>query len=796
MLRAAAACETPIALVTLVADDRHWIVSSVGLDVREMPPRLAFCAAAINGGELLVVPDARADERFAASPLVTGKLGLRFYAGVPLFSAEGQPLGVMCVLDNTRPRVLSTEQLDELAAIAREVGIALELRRVSTELHAAEQALLGQQAMHDAIVAAALDCIITIDSGGNVVEFNPAAERTFGYARDEVVGRTMSELIIPPHLREAHERGISRLLSTGEPRILNRRVELEAMRRDGSVFPIELTVTQLAAEPPLFSGHIRDISDQKRAEADQLRLSAIMHSTHDAVIALDRDRLIQHWNDAAERLYGYSYAEIAGLSMETIVPPECHGELCLMLDRVLEGDRVERLETQWLTKDGCRLDVAVTFSPIVEASGELLGVSAIARDVSDRKRLEAKLRHDADHDPLTGLVNRRVFETRLETLIGREHAGKPGSVIFIDLDHFKLVNDSLGHRAGDELISRVAETLRSSVRDGDTVARLGGDEFAVLLPGCESPHNVRIADELITRIAADIGIGSGGASAGIAAVYPGASAEDTMAAADMALYDAKAAGRRRTVVYNGQDSQTLRTVADVRNSIAADRLVLHAQPIIELATGRVVEHELLVRMLDRDDQLIAPNRFIPIAERFGLIEQIDRWVLSQGAELARRGTKVAVNISPHTLNDPATIELLQTELRAGLPAGNVSFEITETAALSDIENARDFAARLTNLGCGFALDDFGTGYGSLMHLKRLPITALKIDMEFVQNLSHDTADCHIVQGLVGIAQALGLTTVAEGVENVETLELLRELGIDRAQGYYIGRPGPIDRIET
>jgi EAL domain-containing protein (putative c-di-GMP-specific phosphodiesterase class I) len=264
----------------------------------------------------------------------------------------------------------------------------------------------------------------------------------------------------------------------------------------------------------------------------------------------------------------------------------------------------------------------------------------------------------------------------------------------------------------------------------------------------------------------------------------------------MALYDAKTRGRRRAVLYSGQHSLTLRTVADVRNSIAAGRLILHAQPIIDLASGRVVEHELLVRMLDRDGQMISPNRFIPIAERFGLIEQVDRWVLQQAAELARRDMKVAVNISAHTLGDPATMALLHDQLRAGLPAGNLSFEITETAALSDIDTARDFAQRLTSLGCGFALDDFGTGYGSLMHLKRLPITALKIDMEFVQNLTRDTADRHIVQALVGIARALDLTTVAEGVENLETLELLRELDIERAQGYYIGRPAPIESSDA
>jgi EAL domain-containing protein (putative c-di-GMP-specific phosphodiesterase class I) len=281
------------------------------------------------------------------------------------------------------------------------------------------------------------------------------------------------------------------------------------------------------------------------------------------------------------------------------------------------------------------------------------------------------------------------------------------------------------------------------------------------------------------------------ASAGVVALGPGASADDVMVAADMALYEAKSGGRGSVHLYSGSAAQALRTVGRIRRAIATGSLVLHAQPIVELDGGRVVQHELLVRMRDEHDRLIAPGEFIPVAERYGLIGDIDRWVIASAAQLARAGTPVAVNLSARSLGDAAVTALIHDEINAGLPPGSLSFEITETSALSDVETAREFAERLAAWGCEFALDDFGTGFGSLVHLKHLPVTTLKIDMEFIQNLSHDEGDRRIVEALVGAARVLGQTTIAEGVEDAETLELLRELGVDQAQGYFVGRPAPL-----
>ena len=783
---AAAVCDAGGAVLALADGEARWEPLLAG--AHDCPPQRfsALAELVITGAKRLTVLDAGADARIPAAAQVPG---WPFFAGIPLIDRDGSALGALAVVD-TVPRRLDESQSDRLQAIARQLALEIELRRTHGRLRRTEHALVGQRAMHDAIVTSALDCIVTIDGDGRVVEFNPAATRTFGYPRDVAIGRMMSELIIPPRLREGHRHGLARIVAGGGGAILNRRIELEAMRADGTEFPIELTVSQLAADPPLFAGFIRDITERRRAEADQRRLAAIVHSTQDVVIGLDLDLRITHWNTAAEQLYGYSVKEMVGQTLAPIVPDDYRDELDTQLARLLAGEAVGRLETERLTKDGRRIEVAVTLSPITDRGGRLLGVSVIGRDITARKALEGALRHQADHDPLSGLLNRRVFEWRLEALTDAQEAARVGSVVFIDLDHFKLVNDSLGHRAGDELIRRVARVLQDGAPADATVARLGGDEFAVLLPGWDDTTALELAEQLIAQISAHSPMGEIGASAGVAEVSAGTSAEDVMVAADMAVYEAKTVGRR-AVRHAGMSAGALQGVVEVKRAIDEGRLIVHAQPIIELGADTVVRHELLVRMRSADGELISPGHFIPIAERFGLIEQIDRWVLRVATDLAQTGMAVAVNLSAHTLADPATVALIRGRLAAGVPAGNLSFEITETAALADLANAGEFARLITELGCELALDDFGTGFGSLVHLKRLPVTTVKIDMEFVRDLVRTSADRDIVRGLVSIARSLGHRTVAEGVEDAATLTALRELGVDEAQGYHIGRPAPL-----
>jgi diguanylate cyclase (GGDEF)-like protein len=434
----------------------------------------------------------------------------------------------------------------------------------------------------------------------------------------------------------------------------------------------------------------------------------------------------------------------------------------------------------------------------------------------DRRRHESELQYLADHDPLTGLLNRRAFERSLEEHLARgERYGHAGAVLVVDLDDFKGVNDTLGHSAGDELIGRVAGALASRLRESDTLARLGGDEFAVLTPVGDCAEAERLAQLLLGVVRREHAPrGPGGperpitASIGLAPLEGAQpiSAEEALINADLAMYDAKEAGRDRSETYGGTSrgqariEARLQWVERIRAALDEDRLVLHAQPVVETATGRTTQHELLVRMVDTHGEVIPPGSFLPIAERFGLIREIDRWVVthairSLGVHRAEgRRPTVELNLSAHSLGDSQLAAHIGRELRAaGVHATQLIFEITETTAIGNITAARAFAERLGELGCRFALDDFGAGFGSFYYLKHLPFDFIKIDGEFVRNCTSDPTDRLVIGAVVELARGLGKRTIAEFVGDAATLATLRELGVDYAQGFYLGEPAPLEQ---
>jgi diguanylate cyclase (GGDEF)-like protein len=432
-----------------------------------------------------------------------------------------------------------------------------------------------------------------------------------------------------------------------------------------------------------------------------------------------------------------------------------------------------------------------------------------------RSRYEAELKHMADHDPLTGLLNRRAYERSLEEHLARgERYGHAGAVMVLDLDSFKEVNDTLGHSAGDELIVRVAGALAGRLRESDTLARLGGDEFAILTPTGERTEAESLADSLLEVVRRERAPrGPGGrerpitASIGLAPLegVEELSAEEALINADLAMYDAKEAGRDRAIVYGstgrGQAhiEARLEWAERIRAALDEDRLVLHAQPVVETATGLTTQHELLVRMVDVHGDLIPPGSFLPVAERFGLIREIDRWVvtrairmLGEHREQGRRPT-VEINLSAHSLGDAQLALHIGRELRAaGVAATQLIFEVTETTAIGNIAAARTFAERLGELGCRFALDDFGAGFGSFYYLKHLPFDFIKIDGEFVRNCTSDPTDRLVIRAVVELARGMGKRTIAEFVGDEQTLATLCKLGVDYAQGFHLGPPAPLE----
>jgi diguanylate cyclase (GGDEF)-like protein len=428
------------------------------------------------------------------------------------------------------------------------------------------------------------------------------------------------------------------------------------------------------------------------------------------------------------------------------------------------------------------------------------------------QKTETELRYLADHDPLTALLNRRAFRVRLDTYVNfAARYGGRGAVMVIDLDGLKEVNDKLGHQQGDNLIRRVATMLRDRVRATDIVARLSGDEFAVLMPQSDVEGALQLGEDLRVQVADDFVTEPdlAGATISVGITMFGAEsdggAEAVLAAADEAMYRAKAEGRNRIALFEtpveatGSDSRRMTTSAKIRNAITQNRLSLATQPIQSLSDGVVQRFELLLRMRGESGELLPARSFIGVAERSGMIQELDRWVVGQALDLLgereRAGHPVSlhVNLSGASLTDISVLEYIERRLDEGdADPARCTFEITQTARIEDLEMAASFADRLTEFGCEVAIDDYGSGFGPFEYLKRFPFDVIKIDGAFVRDLPENDADQLTVQAIVGIAQGLGKQTIAEFVEDEATAQMLRAYGVDMAQGYHLGPPVSVE----
>jgi len=427
------------------------------------------------------------------------------------------------------------------------------------------------------------------------------------------------------------------------------------------------------------------------------------------------------------------------------------------------------------------------------------------------ERTEAQLRYLADHDSLTGLLDRRRFRSELDQYASfSERYGGQGAVMIIDIDSLKAVNDSLGHHAGDTMLREISNVLRERVRATDIVARLSGDEFAVLMPQTDVEGAVQLAEDLRSRVA-EVARPAPEADAvtisvGVATFGGGRNggSEAVLLAADEAMYRAKEEGRNRVVLHQarsgkGEERARQTTSARIRDALTNDRLSLHSQAIHSLASGGIERYELLLRMTGEHGELLPAASFIDAAERSGMIQELDRWVVARALELIakreREGAPVSlhVNLSGASLSDLSVLEYIERRLDEGeADPARCTFEITATAQVNDFEKAGGFADRLTEFGCQVAIDDYGAGYGPFHHLKHLPFDVIKIDGAFVRDMPSSDADQLTVQAIVQIARGLGKTTIAEFVQDDATTEMLREFGVDMAQGYHLGEPVDVD----
>ena len=581
-------------------------------------------------------------------------------------------------------------------------------------------------------------------------------------------------------------------------------------RPDGSEFLMRTkgeVITNEAGEPVRMLGVCEDVTAEKEAERALAELAAIVQSSDDAIVATTPEGVITSWNPGATSLYGYEATEAVGANMRMLVPADHVADEEETLARLMRGEIVEHYETVRRRKDGSLLDVSIGISPVRRADGSLLAISTIGRDVTERKRFEAQLTQLANNDPMTGLVNRRRFEEELRARVSNARRyGEGGAILLLDLDNFKYVNDGFGHSAGDAMLRSIASLLTYRLRDTDMLARLGGDEFAVLLPHADQKTAEAIAADLLAALR-DHSVPIAGrpirltASIGIACFDAGTSGgEELLADADRAMYAAKDAGRDRAVAMDALEREgRLESRRDwehrIREALERELFVLHAQPIVDLVTGDVSQYELLLRMKDGSD-LIPPGAFLPVAERLGLVHAIDRWVAGQAVQLLslRADLRLGVNLSALSIDDPHLIATIGAGISEhGVDPARLTFEITETAAIGSMDVARKLAASLHELGCGFALDDFGAGFSSFYYLKYLPAQFLKIDGDFVRSPRSRTDEL-VIEAIVSIAKGLGKRTVAEFVEDQATVDVLREVGVDYAQGFHLGRPAPVSEL--
>jgi diguanylate cyclase (GGDEF)-like protein len=427
------------------------------------------------------------------------------------------------------------------------------------------------------------------------------------------------------------------------------------------------------------------------------------------------------------------------------------------------------------------------------------------------ERTEAQLRYIADHDSLTGLLDRRRFRSELDQYVSfSARYGGQGAVMIIDIDGLKAVNDSLGHHAGDNLLRRVAAIMRERVRATDIVARLSGDEFAVLIPQTDTAGALQLGEDLRSQVAESAAQAPDGAGATISVgitMFGGEreiGAEAVLVAADQAMYRAKEEGRNQIALFRdpGEPQRSERrrqtTAARIRDALTQDRLSLHTQPIRSLASGGIERYELLLRMTSENGELLPAATFIEAAERSGMVQELDRWVVARALELLasreRQGEPVSlhVSLSGASVADISVLEYIERQLDEGeADPARCTFELTETARVHDYEAATGFADRLTEFGCQVAIDDYGAGFGPFHYLKQIPFDLIKIDGSFVRDMPNSDADQLTVQAIVQIARGLGKTTIAEYVQDDVTARMLREYGVDMAQGYHLGRPAPV-----
>jgi len=781
--------------------------------LKELPvgSQSGACGAAASLRRQIVVTDIEADPMWTDLRQYAAESGLRSCCSTPIVTTGDRIHGTLAMYFES-VRSPKTEELDLAARLAQLAGIAVRRKHDETALKLSEARF---RSLFDNVV----DGVFQIDAGGHIISVNPALAHMLGFESIHELGqRRLADFCVDALDRE-------RLMSelTAHGRVRNYEYRLRR-RNGGTIVVLENSriVKSEAGETLYCEGTITDITQRKAAERalfkEKERAQVTLKSIGDAVVTTDASGCVEYLNPVAEQLTGWERREAQGKRIEDVIrlQNELTGErlddpvsLCLREGRVATIPDYAML----VNRDGSLIAIQDSAAPIQDRSGNVVGAVMVFHDVSQERQLHRRLSYHASHDSLTGLINRREFEERLSAAARDLKDGKleTFTLLYMDLDQFKVVNDTCGHAAGDLLLRQLGEVLQQRVRAHDVLARLGGDEFAVLLLDCPAARATDVAEQLREAVARfrftwRDGSMQVGVSIGIVPVgRDNDGVTGILSAADVACYVAKDHGRNRIHVYEEGDAaerhQEMQWVARISRARDQERLELYYQPIVPIspATKDYPHFELLLRMRDERGEIVMPNAFIPAAERYNLMPSLDRWVIHEVLEgLVYRSQPgadpytLAVNLSGTSLNDARFLDFLLSELSAApVPEGALCFEITETAAIANLGTVVRFMQALREQGCRFSLDDFGTGLSSLTYLKNLPVDYVKIDGQFIRNVTKDPADESVVDAIARMAKAFDIRTIAERVETREVFKRLGEIGITFAQGYYIAVPQPI-----
>jgi diguanylate cyclase (GGDEF)-like protein/PAS domain S-box-containing protein len=719
-------------------------------------------------------------------------------------------LGQLAIALHLAPSFLRQPRVHGIAGLSL-IGVLLVIELLGSAAAGRQRAaaeLLQSERRFRALVSNAADIIIVTDDNGIMKYVSPAFERILGRSIDPWRDRSMGDFWHPEDMEKMNEV----IPPLYEDPSLVARTTMRGQDADGKWRWFEATITNRLDDPDVVGmvGNLHDITDLRESEE---RFRSAFENAPIGMAIADVDGIILRANPAYGRILGWPHEELVGRSVHEIThPDDRETSVAEMHHLVQSGSEGYQIEKRYIHRNGHIVWVSVSVSCVYEdeSGPHLLGQ---VEDITERRALRERLAFAAIHDPLTGLPNRELFTDRLDVALRRAaRTGRQVAVMFLDLDRFKLINDSLGHDVGDQVLCAVASRLSSVTRASDTLARFGGDEFTVLCDEVDESAALDMAQRLMTTIARPLSLATGevfvSMSVGIALSQPGQTGAVVLRNADVAMYRAKDRGPARIETYREDDEENvvsrLRTSNDLHRALERDELELHYQPFVDLHTETLLGMEALVRWRHPSRGLLLPQEFIALAEDSGLILPLGNWVLEEACHQAATWIRsrvaggedparinVSMNVSAIQLADPGFPGRVADALEiTGVDPDRIWLEITESTLMRDADEAVMVLRALRDLGVHLEIDDFGTGYSSLSYLQRFPVESLKVDRSFVADLDQRSDNAAIVRAIIGLGDSLGLPIIAEGVERRGEVEKLASLGCYLAQGYLFGRPIP------